>query len=571
MYLRRDCLRETGLFDVDQFGKGYGEENDFCIRARRAGWVNLHALDVFVRHDGGGSFGDSKSERELAAMEILRRIHPRYESDVHAFVQSDPARTARLTVDLARIASVERPVILSVMHDREGGTLRHVYELAARVGAGATFLQLAPVPRGVELRLVGAQEDFSVRFSLPEERPDLLSSLRQLRVGHIHYHHLLAHDPDICELPDQLGVSYDFTAHDYYSFCPQISLTDHHDRYCGEQGLDQCRQCLRRHPAPGGEDIESWRARHSRLLDRARYVIAPSFDSASRLQRFVPGARVVVVPHDRLHAQPLAHPNPSVRRLPQGRPLKVAVLGALSRIKGADLLEEVASLATARDAPIEFHLLGFAYRSLRVQPRARLTVHGRYDDKDLSQLLHWLQPDVVWFPALWPETYSYTLSASLESGLPIIAPDLGAFSERLQGRQWTWLCNWHQGAIQWIEFLEHIRLEHFCSGVGPAHAGMPCASASSAAKMFQEMFVYQSDYLKGIPTLPALDARELADFQRSISPRLQRPRDGNVPATVIKSAALRVLVRLRANRALSFVARAVPMHLQRRVKSWLGR
>ncbi|MEO7642978.1 MAG: methyltransferase domain-containing protein, partial [Ramlibacter sp.] len=30
MYIRRDCLNEIGLFDVEQFGKGYGEENDFC-------------------------------------------------------------------------------------------------------------------------------------------------------------------------------------------------------------------------------------------------------------------------------------------------------------------------------------------------------------------------------------------------------------------------------------------------------------------------------------------------------------------------------------------------------------
>lgn len=38
------------------------------------------------------------------------------------------------------------------------------------------------------------------------------------------------------------------------------------------------------------------------------------------------------------------------------------------------------------------------------------------------------------FPAQWPETYSYTLSHALASGLPIIAPNLGAFPERLSGR-----------------------------------------------------------------------------------------------------------------------------------------
>ncbi len=570
MYVRRACLLELGLFDAERFGKGYGEENDFCIRARHAGWVNLHALDVFVRHDGGGSFGDSKGERELAAMAILRRVHPRYESDVHAYVQDDPARAARLTIDLARITDLGRPVVLNILHNREGGTLRHVQELAQTLGGGATFLRLAPVSGGVEVGLEGAHEALSLRFALPAERSELLRLLRQLRVGHIHYHHLLAHDPDICELPTQLGVSYDFTAHDYYSYCPQISLTDHQDRYCGERGLDQCTQCLRRQPAPGGEKIDSWRARHARLLTRARYVIAPSRDAASRLQRFVPGARVVFVPHERLQAEVVPHPKPGARALSHKQPLKVAVIGALSKIKGADLLEEVASLAATRGAAVEFHLLGFAYRSLRVQPRARLTVHGRYDDKDLSELLHWLQPDLVWFPALWPETYSYTLSASLESGLPIAAPDLGAFSERLSDRGWTWLCDWQQGASQWLEFFEKIRLEHFCTGVGPMR-GSASSLLSLPAQSCTETLEYRSDYLKDIPALPPLGVQDLLELQRLVEPRSRDSRRANIPATAIKSVALRALIRLRSNRALSSVARAVPMHLQRRVKSWLGR
>src|SRR6218665_231488 len=90
---------------------------------------------------------------------------------------------------------------------------------------------------------------------------------------------------------------------------------------------------------------------------------------------------------------------------PSDARLKIVVLGALSAIKGADLLEAVALQAARRQAPVEFHLLGYGYRHLQTQPRARLTVHGAYEDPDLPGLLHWLQPDLVWFPALWPETY----------------------------------------------------------------------------------------------------------------------------------------------------------------------
>ncbi|HAN29809.1 MAG TPA: glycosyl transferase, partial [Haliea salexigens] len=56
MYLRRDCLHEVGYFDVETFGRGYGEENDWCQRAKRAGWRNLHLANCFVYHKGGVSF-----------------------------------------------------------------------------------------------------------------------------------------------------------------------------------------------------------------------------------------------------------------------------------------------------------------------------------------------------------------------------------------------------------------------------------------------------------------------------------------------------------------------------------
>jgi GT2 family glycosyltransferase len=52
LYLRHDCLAETGLFDAATFAAGYGEENDFCLRARRRNWRHVLAANVYVRHLG---------------------------------------------------------------------------------------------------------------------------------------------------------------------------------------------------------------------------------------------------------------------------------------------------------------------------------------------------------------------------------------------------------------------------------------------------------------------------------------------------------------------------------------
>ena len=56
MYISRACINDVGYFDEKVFGRGYGEENDFSMRASIAGWRNVLLGDVFVFHKGGVSF-----------------------------------------------------------------------------------------------------------------------------------------------------------------------------------------------------------------------------------------------------------------------------------------------------------------------------------------------------------------------------------------------------------------------------------------------------------------------------------------------------------------------------------
>jgi GT2 family glycosyltransferase/2-polyprenyl-3-methyl-5-hydroxy-6-metoxy-1,4-benzoquinol methylase/glycosyltransferase involved in cell wall biosynthesis len=558
MYIRRDCLAQVGLFDTENFGKGYGEENDFCQRAAAAGWRNLHLLDTFVLHTGGVSFGDSKSPRELAAMETLRRLHPRYERDVMAFVQTDPALPYRLALDVARITQSHLPVVLAVLHDRAGGTVRHVRELAQHLSDQAVFLTLTPAPdRCVRLESAVKDEGFQLVFRLADQYEDLVQALTQLGVRHVHYHHLLGHDPLILDLPPQLGGGYDFTAHDFYSYCTHISMTGSDNRYAGELAPGQCACCSPQDPAPmGGGTIADWRHRNRHFLTGARLVIAPSQDTARRIADFAPGARVRAIPHTDMAAPETAPPStPSAKPLSAGAPLKIVVLGALSAIKGADLLEATALEAARRNAPVEFHLLGYGYRHLQTQPRAHLTVHGSYEDEDLPRLLQWLQPDLVWFPAQWPETYSYTLSASLQAGLPVVAPDLGAFPERLAGRSWSWVVRWDMSAAECMNLFTTLREQHFATGQPPQP---PAQEVNTAASDWH----YQRDYLAGLPLATTTTPLSIMFLQEHV------PTPANVSGGA-KSLLLTGVVRLRSHPLLRGVAQRIPQHWQTRVKNWL--
>jgi len=562
MYIRRDCLREVGLFDVEHFGKGYGEENDFCQRAAAKDWRNLHLLDTFVLHTGGVSFGDSKSPRERAAVQMLDRLHPRYARDVQAFVAADPAAPYRLAIDVARLQATRLPTVLAVLHDRAGGTLRHVRELALHLANQAQFLMLTPAAGGcVRLRMAGEDEGFALTFRLKDQFDELLAVLRQLGVCHVHFHHLLGHDARVRDLPALLNVTYDCTVHDYYSYCTHISMTGTSGRYEGEDAPGQCNCCPPGMAAPGdappgASTVAQWRGANAQLLTGARHVFAPSDDCGRRIAAFAPAAHLLVVPHTDIAPGALLT-EPAPEPMQGDRPLRIVVIGALSVIKGADVLEAVALEAARRHAPLEFHLLGYCYRHLQTQPRARLTVHGEYQDEDLPGLLAWLQPDLVWFPAQWPETYSYTLSAVLTTGLPVAVPDIGAFAERLAGRAWSWVAPWNQSAAQWVEFFGTLRSMHFIDATPP----QPPAGTGTTAIDWR----YDRDYSNGLHApdalvsgTPALDAATLARY-------LPQP-DANA---LVKTGLLGGLVWLRSLPVLRAAARTVPAHWQRRVKTWL--
>src|SRR4029077_20780328 len=106
LFLRRAMLDAVGTFDPI-FGAGYGEENDLCLRAARAGWRNVLADNAFVVHTGGRSFVGQKAELGASNMTLLLDSHPHYLDTVRAYIAADPLRplreaaAARLVVDAA--------------------------------------------------------------------------------------------------------------------------------------------------------------------------------------------------------------------------------------------------------------------------------------------------------------------------------------------------------------------------------------------------------------------------------------------------------------------------------------
>jgi len=79
LLIRRALIEEIGLFDEEAFGAGYGEENDYCLRAGKAGWRLALADDVYVHHAQSRSYSSERRKVlcERAGEMLARKHDPR--------------------------------------------------------------------------------------------------------------------------------------------------------------------------------------------------------------------------------------------------------------------------------------------------------------------------------------------------------------------------------------------------------------------------------------------------------------------------------------------------------------
>jgi O-antigen biosynthesis protein len=112
-----------------------------------------------------------------------------------------------------------------------------------------------------------------------------------------------------------------------------------------------------------------------------------------------------------------------------GQVVRVGVIGAISRIKGFDVLVACAEEAKRRNLPLRFTVIGFGHDDRRLR-RLGVTVTGRYRNEQVPELIEAHALDLLWLPSVWPETYCYALSLALCSGRPVAAFDLGAIAAR---------------------------------------------------------------------------------------------------------------------------------------------
>ncbi|OYQ31554.1 hypothetical protein CHU95_20650 [Niveispirillum lacus] len=452
MYIRRPCLAQTGWFDADTFGIGYGEENDFCLRATAQGWQHRMALNVFVGHVGGGSFGTAKQARIQSALRVLERLYPGYGEEVQSFIATDPLRTARRIFDLARLRDLsEQWPLLILCASLGGGTDRFIRtQIDQAQVQGRRALILRPEKQGdiVTLRLeVPDRLDFpNLVYDPRVELPQLRDDLNDMGVATLELHHAMNLPPSLLLELASWFPNHAYI-HDYGWICPRYTLIDGSGRYCGEpQDTKICDQCVADHGDLMGLGIPvaEWRAIAGRVLAAAQSVTCSSADTARRMGRYVPTARFKLLPAEAAHTPPSAIMAPA--RSSTSEPLRVLVPGAIGPSKGYDVLLACAHDAAHRQLPLQWQVLGYSMDDAALLETGRVVISGQYREEEVPALMAQLRPHMAFLPSVWPETWCYALTHVMAAGLFIAAFDLGAQAERLRQRGHAMLLPIHAAA-----------------------------------------------------------------------------------------------------------------------------
>ena len=491
MFISREGLREVGDFDQVAFKAGYGEENDLCRRLEHAGFSNLIAGNIFVRHVGSVSFGKRRQQLSKVGLKALLAKHPDYNQLVQQFIARDPMAPLRRNLDMARIRErSDKPPMLFITHTWGGGIETHAQDMASRlISAGYTVLFARPNGRNRKKLDVTtsqlAQLSALGLMDFTQSDGPFWDFVSKLESGtHAHVHSLAGWEHDSSALLatglSRFGVEYDVTLHDYSPICPQNHLVDSTDRYCTIPQVDICQLCCESTIHPDFiPDVRKWRTDHELLLRGARKLFAPSNDTAQRYQRQLPGLTVKLRPHAPLvigQTRSKKH----LRIPPKTDRRRIILLGRISTVKGIDVVVATAKFAAQRDLPLEFVILGESSLGwFKNSPNIYVT--GEYEQSDVDDLINRVDGDLFWFPAIAPETFSYALSTALATDLNIVAFDLGAISERLRMAR--------RGILHPIELM--LEPERLAAALLQAPLGVTPGSVAEIPQVYPDLL---SDY-----------------------------------------------------------------------------
>ncbi len=454
LFIKRDLLEDIGDFDIVNYPRGYGEENDFCMRALNNGWVNIIDPKTYVYHKRSASFKESKEKLIVEGVAKVKETHPNYDGAIKSISQSNSFKKLRKEVELKLNTvkpndSILKPKIMFVISTRTGGTpktnmdlmngLKDIYDCYALACNSELVEILRAEPKGykqIEAIKLDKKVKFATHRSFEYERV-VKSLLIKYNIDLLHIRHIAWHSLVLPSIAKDLYIPVVKSFHDFYAICPSVNLLDAKGSFCPKGVTNENPNLLWNDETVTDIDdsyLKMWQKRMSSALSPCDYFITTSHSAKDLIEENLEpvGFRsnsFEVIPHGRNFD---SFDKPKFNKYPKSK-IKVLLPGNITISKGRDLVVEIKSLD--KDNRIEFHVLGTCDDTLK----PLVNYHGSYSREDFQKKVVDISPDIAAVLSVWPETYCHTLTESWASGVPVLGLSYGAVEERILQHGGGWL------------------------------------------------------------------------------------------------------------------------------------
>ncbi|HEH9431467.1 TPA: glycosyltransferase [Aeromonas sobria] len=218
-------------------------------------------------------------------------------------------------------------------------------------------------------------------------------------------------------------------AHDLFPLCPSHFLINEQGVYCNIPESTRCKSCLRNNTFGftslyESGDIDEWRNKWGEVINAADKIIFFSKNTCDLYRRVYPQiteVKAVIAPH-----QVDYFPYKAI--IKNKEKLVIGVVGQIGHHKGSAIVKSLAEEIRKKKTDVEIVVVG----TLEVScPTDIVHQTGPYKHSELPALLEKNGVNVILFPSIWPETFSYVVQEMIELGYPVASFNLGAPVERL--------------------------------------------------------------------------------------------------------------------------------------------
>ena len=282
-----------------------------------------------------------------------------------------------------------------------------------------------------------------------------LKSLESFKPDIVHIHHLTGLSSTLVEEVKLRKIPLVMTLHDFWMVCPRGQRMTANLELCEDVDREKCYGCLkslwphffqarelertvvdiRGRLAP--QNLAEWDRHTAYILNLCDILIAPSEFHRERMLDFpIDPDRIVSL----AHSLPWVPANLPER--PQRPVMRIGFLGSVIPVKGVHVLIDGFLRLVHPDLELhihgaEFPLHGDTSYGARLRDlvgnHPGVHFHGGYEVEDVPRILANL--DVLVVPSLWWESFCLTLREALLAGVPVVASDLGAMREALDGEE----------------------------------------------------------------------------------------------------------------------------------------